>query len=111
MDQFQAKTSVEPRQTVVALAGECDLAVRDQLTWVLEAAVDTAKIVVVDLADLQFLDSSGVHGLVTGHHAALKKGTRLYVINAGGPVAHVLDITGVGDLLRPPPDGPGAGPA
>jgi anti-sigma B factor antagonist len=56
----------------------------------------------VELADLQFLDSSGVYGLVTGHHAAVRKGTCLYVINAGGPVAHVLEITGVGDLLRPP---------
>jgi anti-sigma B factor antagonist len=50
------------------------------------------------------MDSSGVHALIAGHHAALERGGRLYVVNAAGEVARLLDVTGVSELLRPPPD-------
>ncbi|GAA2623260.1 hypothetical protein GCM10010399_63140 [Dactylosporangium fulvum] len=94
--------SVEPGRVVVTLAGECDLASREQLTAVLMSAVHTAPVVVVDADELEFLDSSGVHGLVTAHRAAQEEGRRLYLVNAGGVVAHVLQVTGVADLLSPP---------
>lgn len=105
MAHFEAKTSLEPGRAVVALAGECDLASRDELTSVLLAAVAAAQVVVVDLGGLTFLDSTGVHGLVTAHHAARQGGGRLYLVNAAGMVAGVLDLTGIGDLLRPPAGG------
>jgi anti-anti-sigma factor len=90
---------------VVELVGECDLTVRDELASALLAAVDRAEVVFVDLAELTFMDSSGVHGLVTAHQAAVGAGRRLYVVNAGGPVATLMDLTGVGALLSPPADG------
>jgi anti-sigma B factor antagonist len=104
---FEATTSAGDGRTVVSLAGECDLTTREQLTTVLLAALETAPVVVVDLAGLRFIDSSGVHGLVTGHHAAVRLGRRLQVVNAGGAVAHVLEMTGVGELLAPPVNGAG----
>ncbi|GAA0735592.1 STAS domain-containing protein [Dactylosporangium roseum] len=103
MARFESRTSVEPGRVVVALAGECDLASREQFTAVLMSAVRTAPVVVVDADELQFLDSSGVHGLVAAHRAAQQEGHRLYLVNAGGVVAHVLQVTGVADLLSPPP--------
>ena len=102
MAHFEARTSAEAGRTVVALRGECDLAVSDQLTSALLAAVRTAPVVVVDLSELTFLDSSGVHGLVTAHHAARDAGGRLYAVAPRGMVATVLEITGVGELLSPP---------
>src|SRR4051812_16003915 len=90
MVRFEAKTSAEDGKVVVSLAGECDLAVRDELSSVLLAAVDAADVVLVDVAELRFLDSSGVHGLVMAHHAAQRRGARLSVVNAGGVVAQVL---------------------
>lgn len=103
MALFEATTSAVDGRAVVSLAGECDLAAREELTAALLAAVDSAPVIVVDLAGLRFIDSSGVHGLVTGHHAAQRQGRRLHVVNAGGAVAHVLEMTGIGDLLGPPP--------
>ena len=102
--QFQTRTSAEPGRTVVAVSGECDLTVRDQFTAALLAAVDQAAVVVVDLAGLRFMDSSGVHGLVVGHRAAREKGRRLHVVNAAGEVARVLELTGLAGLLGPPLD-------
>jgi anti-sigma B factor antagonist len=105
MAQFEARTSAESGRVVVSLAGECDLSVRDELTTALLAAVGTSRMVVVDLGALSFLDSSGLHGLVTAYHAAQRDRGHLYVVNAGGVVADLLDLTGVADLLSPPADG------
>jgi anti-sigma B factor antagonist len=102
MARFEATTSDEAGRVRVALSGECDLAVRDDLIATLLAAVRRGPVVVVDVGALEFLDSSGVHGLVTAHHAAREAGRRLFVVNACGSVAAVLDLTGVGALLSPP---------
>jgi anti-anti-sigma factor len=102
MAQFEIRTSADGDRVVVALAGECDVAARDELAAALSAAVTSAEVIHVDLAELRFLDSSGVHGLVKAYHAATGRGGRLYVVNARGVVAHVLDLTGVGELLSPP---------
>ncbi|MEU4397649.1 STAS domain-containing protein [Micromonospora orduensis] len=104
MPHFDARTSTAPGRIVVTLTGECDLATRDELTAVLASAVRGAPVVVVDLGGLRFLDSTGLHTLVTAHQSARRDARRLYVVNAGGAVAEVLDITGVGELLSPPAD-------
>ncbi|MGC4770039.1 STAS domain-containing protein [Micromonospora sp. DT44] len=106
MAHFEARTSTAPGRIVVTLTGECDLAAQPELTTVLSAAVRAAAVVVVDVGGLRFLDSTGLHGLVTAHQAARADGRHLYAVNASGPVATVLDITGVGNLLRPPADDP-----
>jgi anti-anti-sigma factor len=102
MARFEATTSDEAGSVRVALAGECDLEVREELTTTLLAAVRRSPVVIVDLCGLDFLDSSGVHGLITAHHAAKESGRKLFVVNPTGAVATVLDLTGVGDLLSPP---------
>jgi anti-anti-sigma factor len=104
MAHFEATTSADAGDVVVSLVGECDLSGREELTSALLAAVESSRVVVVDLARLTFIDSSGLHGLVTGHQAAVRSGGRLYAVNAGGAVAAVLDLTGVGELLSPPAD-------
>lgn len=99
MARFAATTSDEGAGLRVSLAGDCDLAVRDELVTTLLAAVGRASSVTVDLAEVDFLDSSGIHGLVAAHRAAVERGGRLYLENPSGSVASVLDVTGVGDLL------------
>jgi anti-sigma B factor antagonist len=107
MGQFEARTTDEDGLVRVRLAGECDLAVSAQLDEALIAAVRRAPLVVVDLSALVFLDSSGVHALVTAHHAARDRGGRLLAVHAAGAVATVLELTGVGPLLSE--DAPGNG--
>jgi anti-anti-sigma factor len=104
MAHFATRVTVDSGRVVVALAGEFDLAARDELTSTLLAAVDSGD-VVVDLGAVEFLDSSGIHALVAAHHAAKRAGSEFYVINARGIVAHVLDLTGLGAILAPAADG------
>ncbi|MBM2621335.1 STAS domain-containing protein [Actinoplanes sp. LDG1-06] len=101
MGRFEAKTDEHAGHVRVTLAGDCDLAVRDQLHTVLADALGSSPVVVVDLGAVEFLDSSGVHALIVAHHAARARGGRVTVVNATGAVASVLDITGVAELLGP----------
>jgi anti-anti-sigma factor len=102
MARFEATTSCEPDRIVVSLVGECDLSVRDEMTTALLDAVERSSVVAVDLGDLDFLDSSGLHGLVTAYNGACERGAQLYVVNARGVVAHLLELTGIGELLAAP---------
>jgi anti-anti-sigma factor len=102
MASFEARVAAGPGRFTVILAGDCDLTVRDQLTAVLLDAVSQAKSVFVDVSAVGFFDSSGLHALVTAHRAALRRDGRLYVVNAGGLVAAVLELTGLDALLRAP---------
>jgi anti-sigma B factor antagonist len=101
MKPFEARTSAEHDRVVVTLAGECDLSVRDKLTVLLLEAVNSAEVVAVDLAGLTFMDSSGLHALMTGHRAAQQAGRRLYATGAVGVVAALLDLTGLDAVLSP----------
>ncbi|WP_127506910.1 STAS domain-containing protein [Actinoplanes solisilvae] len=102
MGHFEARTDKGTGHVRVTLTGECDLAVRDELHAVLTAAVRAAPLVIVDLGALEFLDSSGVHGLIVAHHEAQARGARVTLVNPTGAVAAVLDLTGVGSLLGTP---------
>jgi anti-sigma B factor antagonist len=104
MANFEARTSAASGRITVSLTGECDLSTREHLTAILLDAVHRSRAVFVDLARLTFIDSSGVHSLITAHHAAKQTGGHVYLINADGPVAAVLEITGLDTLLRAPAD-------
>ncbi|MFF5290795.1 STAS domain-containing protein [Paractinoplanes globisporus] len=99
MARFAATTSDDTEGVRVFLTGECDLSVREELVATLLAAVGRSATVTVDLADVDFLDSSGVHGLVAAHRAAVERGGHIYLENPTGSVAAVLDVTGVRALL------------
>ncbi|KUL33402.1 STAS domain-containing protein [Actinoplanes awajinensis] len=104
MASFEARTATAPGRITLILSGDCDLTVRDKLTVALLDAVSRSTTIFVDVGGVGFLDSTGVHALVTAHHAALARSSRLYVINATGAVAAVLDLTGLGTLLQAPAD-------
>jgi anti-anti-sigma factor len=103
MPDVQVTTSLDGDQVVVALAGECDLTTRGPVGLALSDAVDQCAVVIVDLAGLRFIDSTGINELIAAHHAARHRHGRLYVRGASGTVATVLDVTGVAALLALPP--------
>lgn len=96
------------RVTVTA-RGQVDIATAPRLAEaVAKALAQGVTEVVVDLAAVDFLDSAGVRALVQSARAAEQAGAALYLDGAQGWVARVLEITGVGGYLPPPP-GPGRG--
>ncbi|WP_197677596.1 STAS domain-containing protein [Micromonospora krabiensis] len=90
--------------------GEIDLATADALDAALADALGRPGIteVVVDLADVGFLDSSGIRVLVGAAAAARRAAATLRVVDPQPVVARVLRITAVGGLLGLSPGGPPA---
>ncbi|GAB4054627.1 STAS domain-containing protein [Catellatospora paridis] len=107
----------DPREAVVAVSGEIDLTARDDLLNTLYSAIHTAGVtrVVVDLAQVSFMDSTGLHVLITARERALGSGVAFHVVGATGIVRRVLAVTGLLKLLAgdmdADPDKPAPPPA
>jgi anti-anti-sigma factor len=59
-----------------------------------------AREILVDLRQVEFLDSIGLRSLVRAHRVALNQGVPLWVVRGGAPVARVLRMTGL-DMTLP----------
>ena len=88
---------------VVALHGELDMSVVDDLHELLTATTAHAPLIEVDLAAVTFIDSTVISTLISAHHSATAAGARLGVTNSTGHVHRVLDITGVLPTLTTEP--------
>ncbi|HWE08246.1 MAG TPA: STAS domain-containing protein [Solirubrobacteraceae bacterium] len=76
--------------------GELDIATAPLLETAFEAVLedDDAGMIVVDLTELSFMDSTGIHLLVR-MQAACADADRLRVINGSPAVERILDLSGV----------------
>jgi anti-sigma B factor antagonist len=99
----EVRSAPTGRAVTVAVRGEIDLTVADDLLLTLTCAASTSGVpeLVVDLDHVEFLDSSGISALVRAHTALAEAGTRMHV--EGGPeqVRRVLSVSGVEPLLCP----------
>ena len=80
---------------VVALRGELDMGVTDELHKLLTATIAQAPLIEIDLAAVTFIDSTVINTLISAHHSATAAGARLGISNSTGHVHRVLGITGV----------------
>ncbi|MFC4909703.1 STAS domain-containing protein [Actinomadura gamaensis] len=88
---------VRPRRgcVVIELRGELDLAGVGQLTDQVRAAFQRSDIVVVDLTELGFIDSSGLGALIDGYKRANACGGRFTLVAPRPNVMSVFTITGL----------------
>jgi anti-anti-sigma factor len=80
--------------------GELDIATGPILREAFDAAFSDgdAEMIVVDLTELEFIDSTGIH-LLLHMNSVCEHADRLRVINGSPAVVRVLDVTGVRTLL------------
>jgi anti-anti-sigma factor len=88
-------TSVERREaaSIVAMEGDLDIATEAQATAELARAMDGCAVLVVDLRELAFLDSTGVRVLLAADLQAREKGMRFGVVRGDGMVGRLLEMT------------------
>ncbi|WP_319461641.1 STAS domain-containing protein [Micromonospora sp. RTP1Z1] len=90
-----------PGRVVLTPVGEIDMVSVPALEQAVDALLDQRRVVeiVIDLADVPFLDSTGVATLLHGAAEAVGRGATLRVANPQPVVARVLRITAVDALL------------
>ena len=86
--------------------GDLDLRVIESFRTALSpASLGRAEAVILDLTGIRFIDSSGIHALLTARRAFDESGERSRtVVAADSNVERVLRMTGVYDELAPVPD-------
>ena len=90
----------EDDSAVVGVIGEVDLSTAATLGRVLQLAIDDRPPkLIVDLAQVRFLDSSGIQCLVAASRVAATVDCTLVVRNPNPSIARVFSICGVDELL------------
>jgi anti-anti-sigma factor len=90
---------------VIWLCGELDLANAATAEAELEAAMTTASSVVVDMRELEFIDSTGIALLVSAMTRNSGPALLRFVPSEFPGVTRVLEVTGIADRM-PLADGP-----
>jgi anti-anti-sigma factor len=86
---------------VVALEGELDLASAPLLESEIESAeVAAAAGVVLDLRELQFVDSTGLRTIFSAHSRSHERGQEFAITRGSEQVQRLLAITRMGEHLR-----------
>ena len=81
---------------VLDVAGEVDLSTAPALRSRIEQVVDGgARRLVVDLADVSFMDSSGLSVLVAGFKGMREAGGEMVVVCPNTSIAKIFSITGL----------------
>jgi anti-anti-sigma factor len=97
---LQWSTARLPHQVSVVLEGEVDLSTADVLSNLLaEVLAERPSKVVVDLAGVSFLDSTGIKCLLAAQTAAASGGCRLVVRRPTRAILRIFTICGVAETL------------
>ena len=79
---------------LVTITGELDIAATPELSTVLLVAADSpGALVVLDLAGVDFIDSTALGTLLKAGDAIESAGKRLRIVCEGGPVRRLLELT------------------
>jgi anti-anti-sigma factor len=93
--------------TVVELSGEVDIDTAPRMQAALEAAIRTGAPVVIDMADVTFMDSTGFGVLVATHLQAKRVGTPVLLRAVSDRIRDLMGMLGLDAVLRIEPRGPG----
>ena len=101
MPLFDVQIAQTPGGVRLALSGEIDMSTIDELRRrtadTLAEATDT---VVLDLAAVTFLDSSGLRLMLQLNREVKERGGRFVVMPGDGPVSRLFELTGAAAELE-----------
>ncbi|MBO2452626.1 STAS domain-containing protein [Actinomadura barringtoniae] len=99
---FAVRELDSPPGKVLYLSGELDLLYTPDLRVHIRAALDSDEVIrlVLDLSELEFIDSTGIGVLVWADREATERGRHLAVSGCGPRVRRVLNVYGVAGRLR-----------
>lgn len=100
-NQFRVDVRRDGPAAVVSVSGELDLASGPELEAELDRlAGPETQLVVVDLRQLDFMDSTGLSIIVRAHQRMAGEGCEMGLVKGSQQVQRLLDLTGVAERLR-----------
>ncbi len=94
-------TRAGEQAAVVRLAGRLDLLAAAEVKQLLTKTVsDGARVLVIDMGEVSFVDSSGLGALIGGLKAARLAGGDLRLANVGIQAQTILELTTLNRVLR-----------
>src|SRR6185312_8444660 len=100
-DDLTIRVTREGTTAIVTASGEIDLSnVGDLRSAVTEAAEDI-ELLRLDLSEIEFIDSTGLGGLLELRSTLRARNVTLEIVAGDGPVRQAVEITGLAELLAP----------
>jgi anti-anti-sigma factor len=97
---FNVDQRNENGAVVLAVSGELDLAASPTLEERLDDVFGgNVPRLIIDLRQLEFIDSTGLSVLVKAHQRAEEAGSRFGLVNGGSQVRRLLSLTGIAERL------------
>jgi anti-sigma B factor antagonist len=99
--ELRLATRLRGLAAIVHVGGTLDLRGAPEFDREIERVLHgSAKEILIDLRDVEFMDSIGLRSLVAAHRRALRAGVPLWLVRGGPPVSQVLRMTGL-DMTLP----------
>jgi len=100
MDEFTIEVDRREPAVVVALSGDATIAHAEAMRQSLRPVLDDAPArVVLDLADLVFINSLGLGVLLEFRHELGERGGQLHLAGATPPIVEILEKTRLNELF------------
>jgi anti-anti-sigma factor len=85
---------------VLVMSGEIDLATASTVEHELLRAEQSHDLVALDLSNLSFMDSTGLHVIVVADRRMRERGGRLLIVQGPPQIRRVFELTGVADHME-----------
>ncbi len=95
------RADVSAAEPVLLVGGSLDLTSRDRLADAVQRILDAegVRTLTIDLAGIDFVDSTGLGALVTARGEAEDRGVRLVLRSPSQRARRILEITGLLDVF------------
>jgi anti-sigma B factor antagonist len=104
--EFRLEAIEQGLVTVLRLTGELDLASGPRLTAEIEPTLTRRPATLaIDLRQLTFMDSSGIHAIIAAERRCRQRGTRFYLIRGSATIERLMAVCGL-DRAFPTVSGP-----
>lgn len=102
---FSTAVFIDGSRAVVVLGGELDMATVGEFEQALSEVEQSAKSIVLDLSDLEFVDCSGLHSFISAQNRITAAGGRLAFIRGPRHIERLFTLTKVSSLFEFVEDG------
>jgi anti-anti-sigma factor len=98
---FHVQLQPHANAALLVVSGELDIASAPELERALDQIrPEQCKLVVVDLRELEFMDSTGLSIIVRAHQRLSEQDCELTLVKGPPQVQRLLDLTGVAERVR-----------